>query len=602
MKRVGESLSRGDLALWSGYVALALYFTWPLLVSGANLGISDWDPLFLFHANVFRSVYEYGQLPFWNPWSCGGNALWQNPQVSLVSPVYPLALVVPLAVAMKLNVLLHYVLGFAGMHMLLTRVFRITFRPALLFLASLFVLAGGAAFHITVGHVTFLPYFYLPWLLLFFLRAIETGALRFAVASAIVLALGLYAGGILMTFMTGVALGCLSALAAAGRRDWRPLAMLAVTGMLAGLLAAPKLVPVAYFVTDHRLVDVRNVLPHDIMSMPMLLDAFLDPFQYLREVFRGQNYGWHEYANYIGSFGALLIAGAFIAILVDRPWRREHWLGMSLALTTLVLLLFTIGEFGPYAPYELLRRLPIVGQFRVPSRYTLVFIGFATAMVAWVVRGPSGAISVGVALRRFTAIVLVLGACFLAYRNRIPLEVAFTLRPLDGTFHFLSRPPAPVIDPATDGFGPDSPMMRATMAGRAVLRCNDSFLLFGEVRPDRPVVFSDTVRLFNVRFSPNRVEFGAVTRDEGRVYLNERYVRGWRGSAGDLAIDPATGLAYMTLPVGAAGTFAFSFVPPGLWTGFILLAAGLALSVLLWRRSLGGGPARTVLPPAAPPS
>jgi hypothetical protein len=238
----------------------------------------------------------------------------------------------------------------------------------------------------------------------------------------------------------------------------------------------------------------------------------------------------------------------------------------------------------------------------VPSRYTLVFLAFATAMVAWVVRGPGGAVPIGVALRRFTGIVLVLGACFLAYRNRVPFEVAFTLPPLDGTFHVLSHSPAPIIDPATDGFGPDSPMLRATMAGRAVLRCNDPLQLPGAVRPDRPVVFSDTVRLFNVRFSPNRVEFGAVTRDEGRVYLNERYVRGWRGSAGDLSIDPATHLAYMMLPVGAAGTFFFNFVPPGLWTGFLLLAAGLALSGLLWRQSLGGAPARTVLPPAAPPS
>jgi hypothetical protein len=196
----------------------------------------------------------------------------------------------------------------------------------------------------------------------------------------------------------------------------------------------------------------------------------------------------------------------------------------------------------------------------------------------------------GTAIRRYVSILLILASCFLAYRNRVPFEVAFTLTPVDGTFHFRSRPPAPVIDPNTDGFGPDSPMLRATMHGSAVLRCNDPLQLPGAVRPDQPVVFADAVQISDVRFSPNRIEFGAVTRNGGRVYLNERFVRGWRGSAGDLAIDSATGLAYMTLPVGAAGKFAFSFVPPGLWSGLMLLAVGLALSVLLWRQSLGGEP------------
>ncbi len=44
---------------------------------------------------------EYGQLPFWNPWYCGGNVLGQNPQVALLSPVCPLSTVVSLALAMN---------------------------------------------------------------------------------------------------------------------------------------------------------------------------------------------------------------------------------------------------------------------------------------------------------------------------------------------------------------------------------------------------------------------------------------------------------------------------------------------------------------------
>ena len=590
MRSTLRSVSRSDLALWCAYLALGLYFTWPLLASGNNLGISDWDPLLLFHANVFRSLFEYGQLPFWNPWSCGGNPLWQNPQVALVSPVYLLTLVMPLTVAVKLNVLLHYLVGFAGMHLLLVRVFRIAFRPAILMLSSMFVLAGGEALHLMVGHLTFLPYFYLPWVGLFFVRGLQTGGLRFAVATATVLALGVYVGGIHMTFMSAVSLGCLSIVSAAGRRDWRPLAFLGATGALTALFAAPKLVPVGHFVTDPRLVDIRNILPKDVMSAEMLVHAFMDPFQYLRQHFDGQNYLWHEYGNYITSFGLLVIGAAFFAIVLSRPWQRRHWLGLALAATTLLLFLLTIGEFGPYAPFELLRRVPLAGQFRIPSRYTLVFVFFGTSMVAWVIRGLPAAPSVSLPVVRYFGIVLVLASCLLAYRNRVAFEGTFTLKPAKETFHFLSRPPAPAIDPDTDGFSGDAPMMRATLRGQAVLRCNDSLLLSGSVRPDQPVVFSDSVRISDVRFSPNRIEFRAITRDGGRVYLNQRYVAGWRGHSGTLGIDPANGLAYMMLPPGSAGRFAFSFAPAGLWTGAFLLLAGLGLSVLVWPRSLGGAP------------
>lgn len=573
---------------WVCYVVLSVYFTWPVLTSGLKLGISDWDPLLLFHANVFRSVYEYGQLPFWNPWSCGGNPLWQNPQVPLISPTYLLALGMPLIAAIKLNLLLHYLIGFAGMHVLLTRVFRISFRPALIFLASLFVLAGGIALHLTVGHATFLPYFYLPWLLYSFLAAVETGAIRFCIACAAVFALGIYAGGIHIVFMVGIALGALTVISIPARRDWVPLAALAMTGALALLFAAPKLIPVLFFLRDPRLVDIRLVHPNDIMSLDMLLHAFLDPFQYLRQLFPGQNYGWHEYGNYVGSVGAVTVVAALLAVLSHRPGDRRHWLGTSLAATTVLLGLLTIGEYGPYSPYELLRRLPLVSEFRLPSRYTLVLVLFATATVAWAIRGTDDRVPLSGDLRRFTSLLLVVGACYLGYTNRSSLEFAFMLEPVDRDFHFLARPPAPRIDADVDGFSPDAPMMRATLDGRAVLRCNDSLLLRGSVRPELPVVFADGVTVSRLRFSPNLVEFSAVTRDGGRVYLNERYMRGWDVTAGKLEIDPGSELAYMALPPGAAGRFAFRFLPAGLWTGGGCFLLGLVLSFVLRTRSLTG--------------
>ena len=198
--------SKAERLLWIAYGALTLYFTAPLLATGNQLGVEDWDVLLLYHASVIKSVYEYGALPFWNPWYCGGNVLWQNPQVALLSPLYVLSLAVSVPMAMKLNIALHYLVGFAGMHLLLTRGFRLSYPPAVLFLNCLFTLAGGPVFHLAAGHATFLPYFFLPWMLFFFLRAIETGGLRYVVGVAVVLTVAIYNGGIHIAFMASLAL------------------------------------------------------------------------------------------------------------------------------------------------------------------------------------------------------------------------------------------------------------------------------------------------------------------------------------------------------------------------------------------------------------
>src|SRR3954467_10630111 len=120
----------------------------PLFVQPNGVGHYDWDQHLFYYASVLKSVIEYGQFPFWNPWYCGGNVLWQNPQVPLLSPVFPLAMIVSLPLAMKINIVLHSWIGLVGMHLLLTTALGLTFAPAVWYLAIVATLAGGPAMHI----------------------------------------------------------------------------------------------------------------------------------------------------------------------------------------------------------------------------------------------------------------------------------------------------------------------------------------------------------------------------------------------------------------------------------------------------------------------
>ena len=157
--------------------------------------------------------------------------LWQNPQIALLSPVYPLTAVMPLQLAMKVNIVLHYWIGFVGMHLLLTRVIGVTFLPAVIYLATLVTASGAPAIHLRVGHSVFLPGFYLPLQLYFFFKAFKTGEWKYIFLASATMALMVFNGGTHILPMSVAALGSFAVFAAIGRRDWRPLAFVAVFGL-----------------------------------------------------------------------------------------------------------------------------------------------------------------------------------------------------------------------------------------------------------------------------------------------------------------------------------------------------------------------------------
>ena len=160
---------------------------------------------------------------------------------------------------------------------------------------------------------------------------------------------------------------------------------------------------------------------------------------------------------------------------------------------------------------------------------------------------------------------------------------------------------APSIDASTNGFAGDSPMMRAMMENRAVLRCNEPLTLPGRVNPRQPIIFAEGPgRIHDTRFTPNRVTFGVVTTEEpAKIVFNSKYIDGWKSTYGTLELDPATGLAYLAMPPFTATQVELRFIPEYLVTGLMLLGAGLVMAVGMWRQQRRRAPARTAPLPAA---
>ena len=576
---------RRALLLCALYGVLSVVFCGPLFEHPTGLGGNDWDQHLFYYGAVLKNVVEYGQAPFWNPWYCGGNVLWQNPQVGLLSPVYPLALVVPLQLAMKINIVLHYWVGFVGMHVLLTRVVGLRFVPAAIFLATLVTAAGAPAIHLAVGHSVFLPGFYLPALLYFLFRAFTTGAIKDALLAGAILALMVFNGGVHILPMAFASVGFFAALAAAMTRRVRPL-VLTLVFVVAGLAyAAPKLLPVSLFVSGERFWDTRNPTEHpDRMTLEMVRNSYLNSDQNLRTKLGQQRHGWHEYGNYIGPASALLLmAGLLVAL-----WGRgapDAWFGRALALTAAFLFVLSLGEFSAWAPASLLKHVPLFSSFRIPSRYTIPSLLFGAMALGWALGGFSLEARPRIVRVVVGVLCLAIGAHLISV-NRAQFKGVFSVEPFDTTFRWMDGPSEGITtDFESSAYTRTSPMLRALVEDRFFYYCYESLQLVRASNPDQPLLFTEgggTVA--EPKFTPNRVDFALFGGAEAaRLYLNYNWGPGWTSTAGPIDHPPER-IASVALSPGQTGRFAFWFVPPGLWAGTAIGLAAIALSAVFWRR------------------
>ena len=555
-----EQFSRRALGVSALYGLLSILFCLPLFARPFGLGAADWERHLFYYGEVLKNVVEYRQAPFWSPWQCGGNVMWQHPSVPLLSPVYLFAAIMPLALAVKVNIVLHYWIGLLGMHWLLTRAMRLTFLPLVVYIASIFTLSGSLVLHLAAGDGDFLPAFYLPWLLYFMHLAFQSGRLRPALAAAAILAVTIYSGGVPVVPIALVAIGGLAVATAIASRDWRPLAFALVVGTYAAAYAAPKLLPVAEFVASDRFSDTRTLTDHpDRMTGDMVWRAYTDSSLGVDTRVSGvQRHKWAEYGNHIGILGAIAIGVSLLWPLTARTMPGRSRAAAIAVLATLFLIL-SAGEFHPFSPASGLAAVTSLGQW---SRYTIAFVLFGALAM-----GAAGRHAVDRWLttprRQYAATaVCAIGVVSLVFVNQRPFANAFSQPVTAASF----RVPEPVTHP-----------------------CSEPLQLIRGADVARPLLWSeDSAAISDIVFTPNRVQFAAVGGfAPSKIFLNQNYAPGWRSNAGPVLLDPASGgKMYVALAPGQTGTFAFSFAPPALASGVVLFVVTLVASALAWNLAL----------------
>jgi len=120
---MGRALAglRLDILMPFLLLAVSCALHWPLFSSFDLIGSGDWDQSLAFAEVSRKSIVEYGQLPLWNAFMCGGMPDLGNPHSHAFSPFFLLHLIFGAIVGMKLSCLLHFWLGLWGMWALCRR-------------------------------------------------------------------------------------------------------------------------------------------------------------------------------------------------------------------------------------------------------------------------------------------------------------------------------------------------------------------------------------------------------------------------------------------------------------------------------------------------
>jgi hypothetical protein len=355
---------------WLSVRALA-----PLTLRPTLLGRHDWDQAEALRYLTVKSLRVFHQFPSWNPYACGGHPAWAAPDgdPNVVSPLLPAYLALPLAVAVHVEIVAFTLAAAVGTWLLASRFTR---SPALRALAVVvFAFDGRWALQLAAGHLWHLTYALVPWTLFFLDRAIgaepSLGPPRRGdvVWAGACMAFMVYAGAAYPWPQTVLLLVVYALWLAVATRSLWPVTALALSSAVAFGLSAPKLLPVLDVLARYPRVTTSAIR----LSPEALSAALLDPTQTFA-VGSGIGSGpWFEVGIYVGTAAAAwLVLGALLA-----GGRREQPL-RALAVLFVVL---SLGPFHEYAPWTLVRQLPVLSGQAMPSRWIYLAV-LATACAA----------------------------------------------------------------------------------------------------------------------------------------------------------------------------------------------------------------------------
>ncbi|HVZ87820.1 MAG TPA: hypothetical protein VHG72_12675, partial [Polyangia bacterium] len=359
-----------DVAAVVPVLALAVWVFAPFFADARAMGFQDWDSQAAFRYVTVLSVARYGQLPWWNPWLCGGFPAWGYLEgaTNLVSPFAPLYFLFSFPLALRLEVVAATCVGVLGTYLLAGRFTRSPAWRA--FVAAIWILGSRWSLQVASGHMWHLSYAWFPFVLYFFDRALAERRWQPAAAAGAFLALIIYVGGIYPHPHALMLLWLYALGTAIARRALWPPRLFGITVVTSIGLAAPKLIPVLATMSRFpRLIESNEAI--SLHSLWVILTAHQQGFDFYPRLPVRVFWVWWDWGAYVGVAGALALAAALV---VGRSPRL-----VTLKVAALAFVILALGQ----SIWSVVHLLPIFSSQHLPARMlfpailvlALVFVG-----------------------------------------------------------------------------------------------------------------------------------------------------------------------------------------------------------------------------------
>jgi len=558
-----------DRALpWALRLAV-LSLAWPLLRPIDGMGFADWDFVLDKFEALRRTILEWGQFPWWNPWCRGGFPLAAEPQIGAVSLATPFVLAFGTTVGLRIAATLCVALAFEGAD----RLGRLWFRDrwASAAVGLIYALNGAVIVNTVWGYVIPMSYAGIPWLALhaFRLNRSRLDGLALGFWAAFIVLNGIQYLSLYAAILAGLVWLRALRVAPSGQRPLilnRTVAAAGVCLLLCGWRLAT--------VIDVLLDDAREWASFWDLPISSIVNALIDrpdprwtteiPVRHLADFI--------ETTCYVGP----LVVALGLASLFN-GWR--WWHTMILVSTWLA-----IGSLRWYQPSRWLADWPVFSSMHVVTRWRfLAMLGLGLAVGDLLNRWRHAADP----RWRWAAalVVFVIAADYLSLAHQ-QFPLAFRDAPIE---RFAPGPPVPTIVNVRAGKG-----YPCVARGYGVIQGFEPML--GGYRRDAPTLrkaredpdyqgeaWTDRGPVEPAFWSPNRIVFRVEPNESVTINQNPGswwLVNGERAFAG---LRCAELLVPFEAQADDQGRLELTTRPEGLEAGLALHALGLVMVLGAWR-------------------
>lgn len=523
----------------------------------------DWDMFTQLRWVPYYTITHFHQIPFWNPYKCGGMGMLSNPESSVVSPALIPYLLFGQHAGLYIEILVHLAMAISGGYVLARTI--ALGRIAAIVSAVVFPSSSWLYLHLALGHLNFLPALYIPWIVALFLISIDRRKLLPAAMGGLLCALTLTEGN--YTFLyTAIIVGSIALVLTLLNLSVWPLISGLVVGLFGLGLSALKLIPMSQQLT----IYPKNAFGLETITARMI-SVFL--FSRAQDLYHpsGAEFLFAEYGAYVSAFfAALAVIG-----LVSRPLKTLPWI-----LPAVIFFLFARGYTGDHSAVLLIRFLPLSASAGLTGRYLIPFVfcvGVIAAYGADVLSSkfePRG--------KWIATLLLVLG-----------LLDSWLVGPPN--LRYLFHDAIGQVDASRDfrQYWVNNPGIQTEIAQANLGSVNCKGYGYNDI-PENPLGCNQTGyrgeyyllgpgEVSQTLWTPNRLRYEVNVSAPSSLVVNQNYYPGWHLRSGNGELYSQNGLIAVRVPPGR-NLIELVYAPEHILLAFALTMAALAALILIWRK------------------